>query len=264
MRIGFIGTGVITEAIVSGLLRARFPASSIVVSPRSQAVAAKLAAMSPLVRVAADNQEVAASSDVVILAVRPQVAEEVVQSLSFTPGTFVASLIATVPIPVLREWIDADVEISRAVPLPFVVDLAGVTVVYPGADILDRIFGALGTVINCGTIDEFDAFAVAGGLMGAYFGFVETCAQWLAAAGVPYSKAKAYLAPFFHGLAGSAVSSPEKSFEQLRIGHTTIGGLNDQLYLHFRQEGGVQALSAAMDAVAERIAKTRKDEEASG
>ncbi len=257
MKIGFVGTGVITEAIVTGLLQAGFPVDGIVVSPRSEATAGRLAALSPLVDVASNNQEVVGGCDVVFLAVRPLVAEEVVRALDFAPGTIVASLIATVPIPTLREWIGAEVEIARAVPLPFVADLAGVTVVYPRSDVLDRIFAALGTVIDCETIDEFDAFAVAGGLMGAYFGFAETCAQWLGTAGVPYDKAKAYLAPFFHGLAGSAVAASDKSFEDLRIGHTTVGGLNDQLYERFRQDGGPRALTAALDAVAERIDKAR-------
>ncbi len=257
MRIGFVGTGVITEAIVTGLLRAEFTIEEIVVSPRSEARSARLAALSPLVRVASDNQDVVSACDVVFLAVRPQIAEEVVRPLSFTPGTIVASLIATIPIPTLRQWIGADVELSRAVPLPFVAELRGVTVVYPASAVLDRIFGELGTVIDCDTIDEFDAFAVAGGLMGAYFGFAETCAQWLNAADVPADKARAYLAPFFHGLAGSAVAAPEKSFEDLRMEHSTAGGLNEQMHERFRREGGLRALTVAMDAVAERIAKAR-------
>jgi pyrroline-5-carboxylate reductase len=257
MRIGFVGTGVITEAIVTGLFRAGFPMDGIVVSPRSEARAARLAALSPLLRVATDNQDVAGTCDVVFLAVRPQVAEAVVRSLSFMPGTVVASLIATVPIPTLRQWIGANVEIVRAVPLPFVAQLRGVTVVYPASALLDRIFGALGTVIDCDTIDEFDAFAVAGGLMGAYFGFAETCAQWLKTEGVPYGKARAYLSPFFHGLAASAVAAPGKSFEDLRMEHSTAGGLNEQMHERFRQEGGERALTMAMDAIAERIAKAR-------
>ncbi|WP_192246533.1 pyrroline-5-carboxylate reductase [Mesorhizobium silamurunense] len=259
MRIGFVGTGIITEAIVRGLLKAEFPVVEILVSPRSKPTATKLAALSPLVRIGEDNQDVVSGSDIVVLAVRPQIAEKVLRPLQFAPSTIVASLIAGVPIPTLLDWIGADVDISRAVPLPFVSDLNGVTAVYPGSDALTAIFAALGTVINCETIDEFDAFAVAGGLMGAYFGFSETCAQWLVSAGVPYGKARAYLAPFFHGLAGSAVRNPEKSFEDLRIGHTTVGGLNDQLFEQFRKDGGLQALTAALDAVGERLRQARRE-----
>ena len=44
MKLGFIGTGVITEAIVVGLMEAEFPLSEIVVSARGAATAARLAA----------------------------------------------------------------------------------------------------------------------------------------------------------------------------------------------------------------------------
>ncbi|WP_292325229.1 pyrroline-5-carboxylate reductase [Mesorhizobium sp.] len=257
MNVGFIGTGVITEAIVVGLLKAEFPINKIVVSPRSEKTAKNLATLSPLVCIGKDNQDVVNSSDVIFLAVRPQVAEEVLSPLHFAPGQVLASLIATVPISILRAWIGADVHISRAVPLPFVADLNGVTVVHPGSEVLTRIFAALGAVINCDAIEEFDAFAVAGGMMATYFGICETCAQWLGSAGVPYDKARAYLAPFFHGLASSALKRPEKSFESLRVGHTTAGGLNDQLFERFRAEHGVQALTTALDDVAKRVGSAR-------
>lgn len=259
MNIGFVGTGVITEAIVVGLLRARFPVGEIVISARSAKTASKLSEMSPLVRIGSDNQDIVTNSDVVFLAIRPQIAEDVLRPLHFAPGKTVASLIATIPIPTLTHWIGQDIEIARAVPLPFVSELNGVTVVYPRSNILTEIFSAIGAVVTCETIDEFDAFAVAGGLMGAYFGFAETCVDWLCSAGVPYDKAKAYLAPFFYGLARSAVQAPEKSFEQLRIGHTTVGGLNEQLFNSFQEAGGSKALTAALEAVAARVRSARNE-----
>ena len=44
MKLGFIGTGAITEAIVVGLMEAEYPLSEIVVSARGAATAARLAA----------------------------------------------------------------------------------------------------------------------------------------------------------------------------------------------------------------------------
>jgi pyrroline-5-carboxylate reductase len=260
MKIGFVGTGVITEAIVSGLLRARFAAQEIIVSPRSKATASRLAEMSPLLRVGSDNQDVVSNSDVVFLAIRPQMAEEVIRPLSFESGKTVASLIATVPIRSLKEWIGPNVEISRAVPLPAVAELNGVTVVFPRSDPLTRIFAAVGTVVNCETIDEFDAFAAAGAVMATYFAIAETCARWLGSEGVPYEKARSYLAPFFHGLTGTALNSPEKSFEELRVGHSTVGGLNEQVLERFREGGGLRALTAALDSVGERLQRARGSE----
>src|SRR4051794_33078800 len=44
MKLGFIGTGAITEAIVVGLMEAEFPLSEIIVSARGAETAARLAA----------------------------------------------------------------------------------------------------------------------------------------------------------------------------------------------------------------------------
>lgn len=259
MRLGFIGTGEITEAIVTGLLRSELPLREIAVSRRSEARAKRLRALSDLVRIGADNQDVAEGADVLFLAVRPQIAESVVSRLRISPGTLVASLVATIPISTLRDWIGTDVEIVRSVPLPSVADLCGVTVIHPASQTLERIYAPLGPVVICDTIEEFDAFAVAGGLMGAYFGFAEICAQWLCRYGVPYAKARAYLGSVFHSLASRAVQRSGESFESMRIAHSTAGGLNEQLFERFREEGGESALIAGLDAVAARIRAARKD-----
>ncbi len=253
MRLGFVGTGIITEAIVTGLLKANVPVKGIAVSSRSEATARRLSALSPLVRIGRDNQDVVEGADVVFLAVRPQIAESVVRPLQIPPGTLVASLIATVPIATVRDWVGADVEVIRSVPLPSAATLASVTVIYPASPKLAALFNPLGSVIECQSLDEFDAFAVAGGLMGTYFGFAEICAQWMSHSGVPYEKARAYLAPVFHGLASRALREPGESFEDLRISHSTAGGLNEQLFVRFREQGGEAAVLAGLDAVAARI-----------
>src|SRR5437868_2097608 len=104
MKLGFIGTGAITEAIVIGLMDAEFPASEIVVSARGVATAARLAASFGKVRVCDHNQEIVDVSDILFLAVRPQIAEEVISSLAFTRDKAIVSLIAMLPAEKIAEW----------------------------------------------------------------------------------------------------------------------------------------------------------------
>ena len=85
LQLGFIGTGTITEAIVTGLVSGDGPMPEIFVSPRSAKTAARLADMSPQVTVAPDNQGVVDAADMVFLAVRPNVAQDVVRALRFRP-----------------------------------------------------------------------------------------------------------------------------------------------------------------------------------
>lgn len=49
MKFGFVGTGAITEAMVTGFLGSKLELSQVIVSPRSAETAARLAARFPLV-----------------------------------------------------------------------------------------------------------------------------------------------------------------------------------------------------------------------
>ncbi len=94
MNLGFIGTGEIAVAMVTGFCTAEPRPERITVSPRNADKAAALAAAFPEVEVAADNQAVVEASDWLVLAVLPLVAEEVLASLRFRPDQKVVSVLA--------------------------------------------------------------------------------------------------------------------------------------------------------------------------
>lgn len=131
MKLGFVGSGVVTEAVVTGLLKSRSDISSIVVSPRNAQVASRLAGMSSLARIGRDNQDVVDASDITFLAIRPQISDEVITGLQFRPDQHVVSLIATLRHEKLAEWIRVPAKITRAIPLPTVADLQGMTAIFP-------------------------------------------------------------------------------------------------------------------------------------
>lgn len=72
MRIGFIGTGGITSAIVTGLCTSRLEFDVIRVSPRNREMSLALKKRFDRVRIGESNQDVLDHSDVVILAILPQ------------------------------------------------------------------------------------------------------------------------------------------------------------------------------------------------
>jgi pyrroline-5-carboxylate reductase len=253
MKLGFIGTGVITEAIVVGLMEAEFPLSEIIVSARGAATAARLAASFEKVRVCNHNQEIVDVSDILFLAVRPQIAEEVVSSLAFQGDTAIVSLIAMLPAEKIAGWIGHPVDVTRAIPLPSVANRSGVTVIYPASDRLTQLFGALGAVVNTTSIEEFNGYGAAGSLMATYFGCLETAVQWMVDHGAEYGRARTYVAQLYFGLAQTAIKS-HATFETLVGTHSTPQGLNEQAYRVFKESGGTDALAAAMESVAARIA----------
>jgi len=87
MNLGFIGTGEITSSIVTGLCSSVSTPHSIRLSPRNPAIAEKLADRFKRVSISSCNQEVLDHSDTIVIAVRPQVARDVLSELHFRPAT---------------------------------------------------------------------------------------------------------------------------------------------------------------------------------
>ncbi|MDL2403642.1 pyrroline-5-carboxylate reductase [Rhizobium mayense] len=253
MKLGFVGTGTITEAVVTGLMKARSDIEEIVVSPRNPEIAGRLAARYPVVRIGADNQAVVGGSEIVFLAVRPQIATEVIEPLQFRAGQHVVSFIAVTQIETLRTWIKIPVEISRAIPLPFVADLQGATAIYPPDEKIADLFSSLGVAVQTNEIRQYDLLGAASALMGTYFGLLEASARWLEAEGMPYDQAGLYLKQLFSGLSQAALASGAASFEEMRAEFSTKGGLNEQVFTEFVANGGTDALAAALRSVFLRI-----------
>ncbi|HEV7306323.1 pyrroline-5-carboxylate reductase [Ensifer sp.] len=253
-RIGFIGTGAITDAMVRGLLAEPAAIPRVVVSQRSADISARLASDFPQVHVSPDNQAIIDGCDTVVLAIRPQVAEEVLRPLQFRDGQKVISVIAATDRHALLEWIGAGVHLTQAIPLPFVAHRQGVTAVFPADAGTAAIFGVLSNAVECETKAEYELLAAASALMATYFGIMHRTTEWLAENGLPEEKGRAYLAPLFAGLSEAAVlAGPKVDFMEMSREFATRGGLNEQVLQDFDRKGGTDALKRALDRVLERI-----------
>lgn len=246
MRLGFIGTGNIAAAMVEGL------GGNVILSPRGAALAAELARRFPGVTVAASNQAVVDASDMVVLSIRPQIAEEVVRALQFRPGQKVLSLLAATGIDAIRDWIGLDLAVIRAIPLPFVADRRCVTPIFPADADVAALFNRLGKTVECRTIEEFDLMGVGSALMGSYFGILEVAQGWLVESGMPEAAAHDYMAGLFANL-GRVAEGSARGFADLRAEYSTLGGLNEQVFRVFDAEGGADALRMALDQVSARV-----------
>jgi pyrroline-5-carboxylate reductase len=118
MAYGVIGVGAIGAAIVTGLCENVDDAPKILVSPRNAGITAALAQRFATVDVAADNQAVVDGAPVVIVCVRPHVAQTVLAELRFPADRVVISAIAGVPVPTLRRLVAPAAGVARVIPLP--------------------------------------------------------------------------------------------------------------------------------------------------
>ena len=252
-KIGFIGTGTITDAMVRGLLTNPAAVSRVTVSPRNAKIARQLADDFAAVSIAADNQAVIDASDMVVLAVRPQIAQDVVSGLTFRKGQSVLSVIAATDCKTLLGWIGVDVHLVQAIPLPFVADREGVTAVFPPDAHVAALFSVLGTAVECETKEEYDLLAAASSLMSTVLGIMDVSAAWLEERGLAKGKGRAYIASLFASLSQTALRSDTVALKELSSEFATRGGLNEQVLSDFHKNGGRDALILALDGVLARI-----------
>ncbi|TIU05280.1 MAG: F420-dependent NADP oxidoreductase, partial [Mesorhizobium sp.] len=146
MKLGFIGTGALTSAIVTGLKSAADNSVPVLLSPRNEEVAASLALRYPDVRVAPDNQAVLDNCDTVMLAVRPQIARGVLAGLQFRRDHHVVSLIATLSREEIAALIAPVEHVTKALPMPMIAHRQGATIICPHNRRMAAFFGRLGKV----------------------------------------------------------------------------------------------------------------------
>lgn len=249
--LGFVGTGTITAAMVEGLRSSRLDRSPVLLSPRNDEVARRLAATYADIVIATDNQDVIDRSDIVILAVRPQQAEGVLKALRLRSDQKVISLIAGLDHEKIAECTGA-VSVCRAIPLPFIAKGRGVTPVFPPEPVAIELFEALGGALPVPDIAAFDTFAALSALMGSYFGIAEIATHWARLQGLPDEQSRPYVAALFGNL-GDILREHPTQLEQLRIDHSTRGGLNEQMFADFQKQGGAAALMGALEGVLDRI-----------
>ena len=249
--LGFIGSGTITEAIVRGLKASARHEQPVLLSPRNAEVSSRLSATFTGVKVGLDNQDVADRSGLLVLAVRPQIAETVLKGLRLGQNHRVISLIAGLDQQTIADWTGAR-SVCRAIPLPFVSSGRDTTPIYPPDPEGLSFFEALGGAIPISTLAEFNTFAALSALMGSYFGIAQTAADWGTRKGLQEAQARQYIARLFGNLADTLRDEPLR-MEQLRDEHSTRGGLNEQAFRDFSNQGGTAALDAALDGVLARV-----------
>lgn len=258
MKVGIVGAGFIAEAMVDGFLSKGPQGLAIVLSPRGAEVAARLAGRHPdSVSIARGNQDVLDATDIVILAVRPQVMEEVVAALRFQAHHHVVSLVAGYSRAAVAKLAAPAGQVTLAMPLPAMARGLGPTVVLPPNQEVSALFSRGGLTIEIEDEQVYAALGTTTAIMAPYFAMAKTVADWLARRGVAEEAARLYVAQLLAGLAATTSENPEKDFGRLERDHATPGSFNDQLRTHLREAGAFEALSSGLDGLLERMIQPR-------
>jgi len=187
-KIGLIGGGNMAEAIIKGLLAGGVPVTDLAVAEPSQARVSLLTERYAI-RVLADNAALFAASDIVILAVKPQVFAVALQGIPAPVGKLAISIMAGVKSAAIEALLGSGARVVRVMPNTPALVLAGASAIARGAFASDedlaltrRIFDLVGT--TC-LVDEKLLDAVTG-VSGSGPAYVLTFIEALADAGVKH------------------------------------------------------------------------------
>ncbi len=244
--VGILGVGELGRALVEGLAAEPVQAPEIVLSPRSTRHVAALTATFPQVRAAQENQAVADSSDVLLLAVGPDHWREVVQPLRFRPGCLVVSVMAGVSLTDLQEALPPDVTVVRALPMPSVRERACLTVVFPAHPVVEALFDGLGGALVVEDEGALNVFTTVTATVSTHLDYLATIAAWATRQGRAPDQAEAYVRTLFAGV-GLAVGGSALPLAELAAEVETPGGLNHRVRTTWFDGDNDAALGRTLD-----------------
>jgi pyrroline-5-carboxylate reductase len=168
--VGFVGTGAIAEAICTGLCTGPAAPSSVVLSPRSAARSARLAAAHDCCTVAADNQAVVDGAEIIFVCVLPAQLDDALSALAFRPEQTLVSLVSTSTLDGLASCSKLpSSQVFKMICLPPVAMHRGTCLLVPkGNSTLKTMCDSLGGTVECDAEESLRALMVTTCLMGPF------------------------------------------------------------------------------------------------
>jgi pyrroline-5-carboxylate reductase len=254
MNLGFIGVGKIASAIVEGLCTSGLEDAAIFLSPRNEKNSLYLADKYPKVHRLESNQEVLDRCEVLIIALPPAIARETLVAIQFDRRHIVISLIPSLNYSDLAAAVGPATTVSRAIPLPTVMQHNCPIPIYRGNDTVTRLFSYIGQPLLVEDEQQLHVFWTLTGLITPFYDLLDTLGSWTTDHGVPKEIAHAYIANMFQSLSFMAQHSNPIDFRELAQHATTPNGMNEQAGKEIREKGAHQAYREASERLLERFA----------
>ena len=200
MKLGFIGTGNITVAVVTGICGSKIAFKKILVSPRNKSKALKLSKKFKKVFIAKTNQEIVDKCNWIFLAVTPKVGVKIIPKLEFRSNQKIISFISTIKLAQLKKIIKKKVKIVRAIPLPPISIGKGPVPICPPDKQAKSFFDKIGTTIEIKSEKSSNNFWSMSGMMAPFYETLKTQSDWLVKKGIAREKAQKYITSLFVAL----------------------------------------------------------------
>ena len=265
LKIGFIGGGNMAQAMAGGLLRAGHAPAAIAIAEPDDTRRARWTALHPDIRRGANNPAVAASAEVLVLAVKPQVMPEVLAELAVAPrpaAQLVVSVAAGITLASIASGLKSAVPAVRVMPNQPALVGEGMSVMVAASGVTETqkaqalyLAQATGKALWIAEESLMDAVTAISGSGPAYFYLlIELMERSAVALGLPAEVARTLVRQTAVGAARSAID-PATDVAALRRSVTSPGGTTAAALAVLEQAGIDEILSRAITAARDRGAE---------
>lgn len=261
-KIAFIGAGNMSRSIIGGLISSGYPADLIIASnpsmPKLDALATDYG-----INITQDNKPAVEQSDVVVLAVKPQLMQQMCAELSAQTnlqGKLFISIAAGIKVQRLQQMLGGDYPVVRTMPNTPSSLAKGMTGLYAPAIVndSDREFAGslmqqVGEIAWVDSEDMIDGVIAAAGSSPAYFFlFLEAMQQEAMRQGFDKKTSRLLVQQAMLGTAEMVCHNPDLELSELRTQVTSKGGTTAKAVEHFQQQGLEKIVAGAMQAAVKR------------
>ena len=247
-RVGFIGTGHIAAPMVRHLAA---KGHEIAVTERNRAVSAALAA--ELGVGVGSPQEVLDRSEIVVLCLRPDVAETVLDPLTFRADHQLVSVMAGVPAARLDALCAPAADRVQTIPLGY-LEQGGCPLAAFGNDtLLARLFAPENPVVKVESEAALNAHFAICAMVPGLLDLMQTGADWLAGQTGDADAAAFYSTQLVAGFLAAMEKDRAGRLAAERDALATAGTLSLQMTTALREGGAHDSLNAALAAIGQRL-----------
>lgn len=262
-RIGFIGCGNMAKAMIGGIIASELVEAKNIIASDSYLKGLEDSREKYGINITQDNKEVVSNSDVVFLAIKPNMYEAVIKEISEVTkeNTIIVTIAPGKTLAKIGEAFGKDVKVLRTMPNTPALVGAGVTAICPNESIikeeLEMLKSIIGTFSLVEEIEEklFDAVVSVSGSSPAYvFMFIEAMADAAVMQGMPRDKAYRFAAQSVMGSA-KMVLETQKHPGELKDMVCSPGGTTIEAVAVLEEKGLRTAIIEAMKACGEKSSK---------
>ena len=254
-----VGGGNMAASLLTGLKDKGFARKQLRVSEPSPARRKILDVMG--VSTFSSNAEAVNHADVVIIAVKPQVVQSVLEGLhgSISPSTLVISIAAGIPLAALSSWLGGEHRIIRCMPNTPALKGVGISGLYTNSilnenetSLANSVLGAVGKTVWLDEESQLDAVTAISGSGPAYFFYLTECLiETARELGLSESTSKLLATETAYG-AAVMLRDSELNADTLRQNVTSPGGTTEAALEHLVDTRFSETFKQAIHAASAR------------